>query len=57
MDVVMAGFRKEAEQTRALQSRAGKHCCGTEGLCPPNPCMEMLISPVGWCQEGEQALG
>lgn len=57
MEVVMEGFLKEAEQTRAVQIRAGRHRCGTEGLCPPNPCVETLISPVGWCQEGEQALG
>ena len=40
----MEGFLKEAEQTQALQSRAGKHCYGTEGLCPPNSCMQTLIS-------------
>ena len=44
MEVVMEGFLKEAEQTQALQSRAGKHCYGTEGLCPPNSCMQTLIS-------------
>ena len=39
----MEGFLKEAEQTQALQSRAGRHY-GIEGLRPPNSCRETLIS-------------
>ena len=52
----MEGFLKEAEQAWALHSRTGRLCYGLN-VCAPKINAWKPLSPVGWCQEGQQALG
>lgn len=56
MEVVMEGFLKEAEQTQICRAELESTAIGLK-VCVPQIHACKPSSPVGWFQEGEQALG